>query len=90
MVVRFTRDWLIEHTEHCKAASCIPGIQLAQRKKQAKTQHEHGSIACVSAFLGSILRTLLFLTYAFSSIHAVRVQVFILIPEMFLDIIPEI
>ncbi len=49
--VLLAKRYLLEHSEACKARCPTVG-RLGQREKQAATQHQHGSVSCIVAFLG--------------------------------------
>ena len=59
-VIRIARERVLENPDLCDPEKCkevssqTPGDRLASRDKQARTQHEHGSAACITAYLGPV------------------------------------
>jgi len=55
-VIALAQRWLKAHPESCKLACPTVGQANSRRERQAATQaeqnHEHGSVRCVSKFLG--------------------------------------
>ena len=48
---RLAREWLIAHPEACRV---IPVSGKTSIPKGGEKKHEHGSVTCVSAFLGPL------------------------------------